>query len=248
MPPARIDLDAALPDDEVSELAGKLLTEEYFHILVDHDVDIFKPNGEVLLKFRRQIIPKNKWRTAADSLRSAAAVTDNRGNAGGIIDEKRIGSNIGHQTKVSFRRIKRDGTISTSSRANPVKSGIVGCFDRYPRTPYCRLTAFNLEHPTKFRRAMPFIKAVDEVFARELPERHAAQMTQIKQTHPDFYLHGTSFTTITVNKNWQTAVHQDAGDYKPGFGCMASAAWLRCGADNITAAISVFPSTGWQLI
>lgn len=28
----------------------------------------------------------------------------------------------------------------------------------------------------------------------------------------------TAFSSVTVNRNFQTALHQDAGDYRPGFG------------------------------
>ena len=64
------------------------------------------------------------------------------------------------------------------------------------------------------------IESVDQVFAKEMPDRYQAQREIIEKTSGDFYINGTVFTTITVNKNWQTAVHKDAGDYAPGFGVM----------------------------
>ena len=40
------------------------------------------------------------------------------------------------------------------------------------------------------------------------------------KTSADFRINGTAFTTVTVNKNWRTRAHYDAGDYKQGFGVM----------------------------
>ena len=69
---------------------------------------------------------------------------------------------------------------------------------------------------------MPLIRAVDARFRETLPERYAAQQAVVEATSPDFYISGTVFTTLTVNMNFRTAVHQDVGDYKPGFGVMTA--------------------------
>jgi hypothetical protein len=100
-------------------------------------------------------------------------------------------------------------------------SGLAGYYDRYTRTPYCRLTAFNIDHSTEFDRARPLVRAVDRAFAEAVPDRYAAQQAIIQRTSPDFYIRGTVFTTMTVNHNWRTAQHRDAGDYAPGFGVMS---------------------------
>ena len=134
---------------------------------------------------------------------------------------------IGHLDQsrggLRFQRIKRDGTLDSSTRSmKPVESGIIGYFDRNARFPYCRLTAFNLQEPEKFKEALPLIQFISEKFKELCPERWEAQMEQIRKTHPDFVIKNTAFTTITVNKNWQTAVHKDAGDFEPGFGVMTA--------------------------
>ena len=73
---------------------------------------------------------------------------------------------------------------------------------------------------------MPLIRRVDEVFKESLPERYQAQADIIAQTSEDFYISQTVFTTITVNMNFQTAVHKDKGDYEKGFGVLTA---LRAG-------------------
>lgn len=125
-----------------------------------------------------------------------------------------------------LRPMKQDGTVSNTNYAQAVHSGIIGFYDRYPRIPYCRLTAFNLYQPEKFQAAMPLIRAIDEAFKKNVPGRYAAQLKVVKQTSPDFVIHKTAFTTITVNKNWVTALHKDKGDLTEGFGVMTA---LRAG-------------------
>ena len=42
---------------------------------------------------------------------------------------------------------------------------------------------------------------------------------QFKRAHEtEFVIGNTAFSTLTINYNWRTALHQDAGDYKDGFG------------------------------
>lgn len=110
--------------------------------------------------------------------------------------------------------------------ARDVNSAIVGFVDSNPRFPYCRLTAFNINHPEMFNASLPLIRRVNDVFREALPERWQNQKRIVEQSSPDFYISGTVFTTITVNLNFQTAVHKDAGDLKEGFGVMAA---LRAG-------------------
>jgi hypothetical protein len=60
---------------------------------------------------------------------------------------------------------------------------------------------------------------MDRVYRATLPERHAGQLAAIEATHPDWRIADTVYTTITVNRNWRTAYHRDAGDLiAPGQG------------------------------
>lgn len=215
-----------MPDQQADALAGTLLDSSSYDILVSgEDVDVFKPDGTPLIKFRTGVLPRAVCQPAYTVLRNAASEHGNRGLAAGVIrDEGDLEGyrHIGTRSRVRYRPKKQDGTLSNTNYAKPVASGIVGYFDRNPRFPYCRTTAFNLEdNGERFAKAMPFIRAVNGVFAREAPERYATQLAIVQQTSADFVIHGTAFTTITVNRNWQTAVHQDAGDYRPGFGVMS---------------------------
>ena len=216
-----------LPDKEVDSLAGTYLNKEHYDLLIQDDAKVYKPDGSLLLVFRRRILPASVCKAAYPALRKAAKGAMNRGMAAGIIPEKfsKIGGSRTYikssDNATRARPIKKDGTLSNTSYAKGVPSGIIGYFDRYPRIPYCRLTAFNLEHPERFALAMPYIKAINQIFLQETPDRYEAQMKMVKKTSKDFVIHNTAFTTVTVNRNWQTAVHKDAGDLPEGFGVMS---------------------------
>jgi len=111
----------------------------------------------------------------------------------------------------------QDTLISDTTYANPVDSGIAGWFGRYPRIPYGRPTAYTFHNPEKFKKSYPFLKSLGNGFKEFLPYRYAFQSECIKKLDPLFYVPETPFTTITVNKNFRTAAHRDAGDLAKGF-------------------------------
>lgn len=106
---------------------------------------------------------------------------------------------------------------SDTTYANPVDSGIAGWFDRYPRIPYGRATSYTLHNYEKFKLSYPFLQHLSSAFSSFLPVRYSAQLDCIQKLDPNFYVPGTVFTTITVNKNFRTAAHRDAGDLNTGF-------------------------------
>ena len=109
-----------------------------------------------------------------------------------------------------------DTYISDTTYANVVNSGIAGWFDRYPRIPYGRATAYTQNHFDKFQMAFPFLQTLDKGFRELLPWRWGNQRAVADKVDPAFLVPGTVFTTVTVNKTFRTAAHFDAGDYADG--------------------------------
>jgi hypothetical protein len=197
--------------EESNAFEGVQLKEEHCKHLYKEDIDVFDmETGKCLAKFRTSIIPANIQRIGYESLLEAATATDSRGTAGGKDEE---------DGKASKFRLRKDGTYSKQSIAkNFVNSGIAGYYDRSTRFPNCRLTAFTRHHFDKFKAAYPIVKLVDQKYAELMPEHYKRQRKLADNTAQDFVIPNTSFTTITVNKNYTTAVHKDSGDYKDGFG------------------------------
>jgi hypothetical protein len=109
-----------------------------------------------------------------------------------------------------------DKLICATTYANSVNSGIAGWFDRYPRIPYGRATAYTSKNPEKFAMAFPFLQNLAKGFKDLLPWRYNNQMEAAKKLDPAFLVPGTPFTTVTVNKTFRTAAHYDAGDLTSG--------------------------------
>lgn len=221
--PTELRISPVLSAEEADSLAGSFLDESHIVHFVDSDTDVFcADTGALVARFRKNILPHDLCRRAYPHFRLAAGTTSNRGIAAGVDPIDPGAPGVGNSgTRVN--RIKKDGTVSkTSHAAGVVRSGIVGYFDRNPRFPYCRTTAFSMNHESNWLECLPYVRAVDAAFRDLAPDRHSAQMAMVKSTSPDFVISGTAFTTVTVNRNWQTAVHQDAGDYRPGFGVLSA--------------------------
>lgn len=86
------------------------------------------------------------------------------------------------------------------------------------QTAVCRKTAFAKHYFEKFQKGIPFVEYIDKKYAELCPEHHRKQMAIAMGTNRNYRIADTSFTTVTVNRNFQTAVHKDAGDYPDGFG------------------------------
>lgn len=193
-------------------LAGILLEKHHVKTLITGDADVYDAeSGKCLAKYRKGVIPPKMQVDAYGALLRAAKSTSSRSTSKGKDDVL--------SEKASRLRIRQDGSVSkTVVNSEPVESGIIGYFDRTPRHPYCRLTAFNEQELSKFKKAMPIIKFVDTKYRELMPDHYRLQKEIASHTSKDFVITDTAFTTVTVNRNWQTAVHKDAGDYEHGFG------------------------------
>jgi hypothetical protein len=105
--------------------------------------------------------------------------------------------------------------------SNLACSNIVGYFDKPDRNignhaPPCRLTGFTKNNFQKWLTTIPYIKSVDRLFKELIPDRYKKQYDRAHETN--FVIEDTSFSTVTINYNWRTALHKDAGDYSEGFG------------------------------
>lgn len=196
--------------EDSDKLAGVLLKESHCKQLFREDVDVIDAEtGNVLAKFRRNVIPGDIQQKAFKNLLPAAKPSQNRGTA-----TKKVDGNAVMKKPLANGKVSK----TTVAAAGSVDSGIAGFFDRTVRFPHCRLTAFTAEHFDKFIAAYPIVKWVDNTYKDLMPKHYKAQRAIADKTSKDFVIPNTSFTTITVNKNWQTAVHKDSGDFKDGFG------------------------------
>jgi hypothetical protein len=69
----------------------------------------------------------------------------------------------------------------------------------------------------QYKAGTPYIEAIDDLFKKLVPDRYAIQHKRAK-SNPAFQIEDTSFSSVTINRNFRTGLHMDAGDLKEGFG------------------------------
>lgn len=223
-----LQVNHCLSDDEANGYLKRFVDLSMVSHVVRDTTTVLKPDGKPLLIYIKNVLPRNLCVTAFDVFKKVDVWTGglNRGNAAGMIegetDDRVRAAAGGHKEGVTrYHPIKEDGTRSNTAIAAAVPSAITGYFDRYPRTPYCRQTAFTMDNPELWQASLPFTRKVSQVFEQYAPEQFGAQKAFVDHCHPDFIIPGTIFSTITVNRDWRTAGHTDEGDFKSGLGCMA---------------------------
>ena len=198
---------------DTDALYGQQMDESHYDKLVggDEPCDVFKPDGTPLLKYRPGWFSDDLCSSVVDTCRRVAQPSTNRGVASGTVKE-------GQTNAPSYTK---DGRPSATAHAKPVTSGIVGYFDRNPRFPFCRQTAFLISEAASWKRFLPYIVRADEGFKEFMPEQWRAQREIADRTAADWVIPDSTFTTVTVNRNWATSCHTDKGDYANGFGVMS---------------------------
>lgn len=202
-------LKPSLTDDQLRPMMGKYIDHRSYDILVNsrtHPEPFQLVDG--LTKEPKAVWVPNALsvdfaQAAFHSLRGAATVTTNRGTAAGG----------------GFLRKRPDGTYSRTNVSKPVMSAIIGYYDRYARKNYCRSCAWNAQHPKEWEKALPLFKQISHLFSIYCPEKYALQKKVAENVHPDFLIKDTVFSTVTVNKNYQTSVHKDGLNLRDSFSC-----------------------------
>jgi hypothetical protein len=121
--------------------------------------------------------------------------------------------------EVIYKIVKSKGLVSSMKINNQVASNPIGFYEEsknFAKLP-CRLTHFTRVNYDKYQEGLPFIQRIDACFKKLIPEAHHSQLTKA-QEKPHLQIPGTCFSTITINRNFRTALHRDAGDFKGGFG------------------------------
>jgi hypothetical protein len=195
-------LKKQLTDEQSEKLKGKYLTDKNYDLLITEDADGYDLNGNLLFSFRKNAIPMETLMLGVNSFKDSIEVTESRGYASGS----------------SHKRIRKDGSVSNITVGNKVESGSVGFMDSGAMVKYCRKTAFAKNYFDKYKSGIPFVKFIDDKYKELCPVHYAKQKAIAQGTNQNYVIASTAFTTVTVNKNFRTAVHQDAGDYPDGFG------------------------------
>jgi hypothetical protein len=222
----QVVLDAKLTDEQLKAREGTYFTEKDVDRVFNEDVDIYvkdseAPGGKKLLaRLRKNVIPHDIIELAWKNFYNASSASRNRGAAAGPIDLKSKYWTRRKPTQVQGHsaRYMENGKVSKMRVNNNVFSSVLGYFETTPfmKLP-CRLTSYTQKYFQEFKNGIPYIQEIDNLFKKLVPDRYKAQY---KQAHakPDFQIANTSFSSVTMNRNFRTGLHMDAGDLRAGFG------------------------------
>ena len=217
---------------------GEYFDRKFYNQIINEDCDCYaydENNKKVLLfKLRKNVISDKLCEIGIENLKKAAMKShDNRGASAGIIDFKKLeklpkyANDPKQFKKVDKFRIfgyksKENGKWVNNSFGNLSQSNIIGFFDKRDRNlginaPPCRTTAFTSQQVDKWEKVLPLIKSINLQFKKLVPDKYKVQYKRAHET-PNFVIKDTAFSTLTINYNWRTALHKDAGDLKEGFG------------------------------
>lgn len=246
-----LKLSPILTEEETNKLEGHKVPSRHYKYIIDYDADVYSigENGnadKLLCKFRKNVIPNAKCVRVFKILQTHANKPNyNRGAAAGILDDKKLPKFIRTSKIIKRDRFRvfykdADGVVKKSNIGNIAFSSILGYYDRPDRSKYrgksmnsrkkmplCRVTKFTESYPKEWELIVDLIKTIDKQFKKLIPDRHKLQHDMASKT-PDYQIANTAFSTITVNYNWQTAGHRDAGDFDAGFGNLIVIELYKC--------------------
>jgi hypothetical protein len=227
----KIVAKAVASDEEFAKHEGTWFEEDAVDTVVREDADVYgvEPDGSEHLigKFRKGVLNKDVVQKGWDGFRLLAIPSRNRAAAAGPIDLKGKYWSKRKPTEVSkwSARYIQNGKVSKMRVNNVVASGVLGY---YESTAFldaaCRMTGYTRKGLKNFLHGIPFLEAIDAQFKKLVPHAHAKQLAAVRK-HKAYQIADTAFSTLTVNLNFRTALHKDAGDFKEGFGNLSVIEW-----------------------
>ena len=232
-----VEVKALASDAEFAKREGTFFDTTDMKIF-DEDVDLYglaheddvaagAPKRKLIAKLRKGVFTKDQVQVGWDAFRLLAIPSRNRGAAAGPIDLKGVYWSRRKPVEVTgwSTRYMQNGKISKMRVNNVVASGVIGY---YEKTPFlgqpCRMTGYTRRGLKQFLHGIPYLEAIDAQFKKLVPDAHKKQLAAVSKK-PMYQISDTAFSTLTVNMNFRTALHKDAGDYSEGFGNLSVIEW-----------------------
>jgi len=206
-----------ITDDELKTLKGEFIDDGYILHTIDSDVDIYdEDTKEFICSFRKRRLKKSK--IGFDNFKHLAVAARGRGLAAGPIDPQSVyfkKRQLVNTKGIRTSYLKKDGTISKMSINTPVLSTPIGYFEKLNSLGLekpCRLTFYTTQALQEYEAGKEFIYEVDRWYKKLRPVEYKIQKDRA-DLKPNFKIDHTAFSTITLNRNFRTALHQDQGDF-----------------------------------
>ena len=180
-------------------------------------------DGESVYWKKRNLIKTNKWSTGYLNPRGNELKEEyellSMEELHNKSSELGLDINLLKADELILSLIKHQGGFSKMKVNNQVASNPIGFYEagkNFADLP-CRLTHFTRTNFNKYNEGLQFIQKIDKLYKKLTPDAYENQYNRAMQKS-HLAIPKTSFSTITINRNFRTALHRDAGDYKEGFG------------------------------
>ena len=221
----KLFLKKLFSDKDISKLEGTWIDESFIkYPIIECDTDVYyNDNGiyKLLCKFRKNVISNDLIDIGWKSYKDLAKPSRGRGASAGPINTK--GQYWSKRDLIDTKKWSTsylvDGKKSKMKVNNQVASNPLGFYEKsnnFAKLP-CRLTHFTRTNYDKYNEGLPFIQRIDQLFKELIPSSYEKQLDRAN-LKKKFKIPNTSFSTVTINRNFRTALHKDAGDYIEGFG------------------------------
>lgn len=209
-----------LSNDDLSKLIGTYRDCNFFDTIVVNESHYLTKDEKTIFFLKKNVIPQNLMNTAYNSFVNYAKYPRaNRGAAAGIIDYDKLPTYVGEITNKTDTRIyykSKDGKDGKRAISNIARSAIAGYYDRkVGSAPPCRLTRFNTRHYNKFKKTIPYVEFINNIYEKYTPYYYNIQKERANES-PLYLIGNSCFSTLTLNYNWRTACHYDEGDFNNG--------------------------------
>ncbi len=191
--------------DHLGYLAGKVLGDQDYDVLLKGACRVDKPDGRPLCVY----LPGGVY----DAVSAPGVYDVLHGLRGQVIDNRGLASGT--------PRIAQAHDNRSRTRTRKVASSIIGAVDPGGQQRYCRLTAWTGRNLPEWEALQPLLQDVARQMFEHVPARYAAQAKLAAATDPAWVVPGTPFSTVTVNNSYATGVHTDKGDLDAGFSTLA---------------------------
>jgi hypothetical protein len=208
-------------DAEVSALRGTLPTQALYEDLIDEDARVTVRCEGVLARLVRNALPEKLVRTSARHLRAVHGDLTNRGSAvyrGSMMNRERADSSFSNTKAVPKSMIELLAEENARVGLPPPQSNFLGYYDKTPRMPFCRETAWTLTRPDIFAISEPLAREVEYVNKTEDNASWKRQRDFMRNVSQNFKYRNSIYSTMTVNLDLQCALHIDEGDFRGGLG------------------------------
>ena len=200
-------------EKEARELEGTYANYSHYSHPIAEDARIYAPDGTLFARYMPEKLSAEVLELALPVMKAVKTRISNRGTAA-------------YKGSMFNRVRKSDGLLAATREVAAEVAELLGYSDQIGYlegkpgteargTQYCRPTQITREHPERLTLMRPLALEVDGIFENELPMEYAAQVAAIAAAGK--YRITDAYSTINLNRDWQTAYHRDANDLPDGW-------------------------------